>query len=116
MTLRYKVNRTYSEYDYSELEETGEYTVRHSFEYVGREMDLRDVLRELEDCSELSDSSNVLNGWTWATGYSEDYCTRIQRAESVHIYRHDGQRLPAHQLRRIYRLANLLRATPRRCA
>jgi hypothetical protein len=83
--------------------------------YEDRTMDLRDLLRELEDCTELSDSH--CGDRTWATSYgSMDMFDGSYTNESIHIHRirikdldRDGKEPTAHQLKRIYKLAKLIK-------
>jgi hypothetical protein len=106
------VSRTYTEYDEEALEaghpsDTG-------FVYTDHPMRVKDAIRELEECSSVSCwpvTLATLTGHEWATtetiqsrAYWED---GIDRQESIHLRRMDGQPLKPRQLFRMYRAAGL---------
>jgi len=111
MKAHYKVSRTYDEVT-PESAENGDFS-DNGFVFEDSAMDLYDVLRELEDCSELSCSPCTMQNCsphTWAsTGFSiDDYSTCTERNESVHITMM-GREISGRRLARIYKLAGLIK-------
>jgi len=91
-----------------EAEETGTDVDREVWPF-------RDVIRKLQECSELSGwrmsrlSDFEAHGHVWASTYPDvDYRTGDARTESVHVYQANGQPLTARQAFRLYRAAGLL--------
>ena len=105
---RFLVSRCYSEITPDSAED-GDFS---DTGYVTdpRWMTLEDVLHELRDCTEIS-SNGKLTGYEWArTGYSvSDYQDGTEREETVHIKSASGVALAPRNLRRIFRLAGLIK-------
>jgi pantothenate synthetase len=86
----------------------------NGYVFEDRFMTLRELVEELQDCTEVSSMplTRETSGSAWAmTGYSiEDYETMEERQESVHFRNLDGSSVDADRAWRVFVLANL--ATP----
>ena len=105
----FTVSRTYQETT-EESAELGDFSDQ-GYVYQDCEYDLRELVRELSDCIELSGLPRDTHCCWASTGYDTDYRTGTDRSESVHISHVNGKRVTAHQLARIYRTAGLLKGT-----
>lgn len=107
--LTFTVVRTYSETT-PESAEDGDHS-DSGFVNEGEGMDFRDVMRELRDCSELSEYPAPVHAGAWASTdwYTTDYSTGTDRQESVHITHINGKPITAHQLNRLFRAAKLIK-------
>lgn len=107
--MRYLVSRTYSETT-PESAADGDCS-DNGFVFEDMECELFEVLRELRDCSELSQFPVSLNSCdhVWAsTEYAvSDYADGTERQESVHIKDENGCDLSSRRLFRIFQCAGL---------
>ena len=104
----YLISRTYTEIEL--IGDQGDYADDNGFDFEDQSADLQDVLRELEDCTELSccPVTREFCAHVWAsTEAQQDMYTGISRSESVHIKGIDGKPLSSRRMYRIYRLAGL---------
>lgn len=102
--LTFTVNKTY-EIITPESAEEGDAAER-GYDLEDEAMDLRELMNELERCSELSDSH--VHARTWATCYgSPDMHTGEYRNESIHISAINGKKPTTHQLKRLFKAAKL---------
>jgi hypothetical protein len=112
----FRVSRTFANVSEDSAHD-GAYS-RTGWVFRDRPMELRQVLRELEGCFELSTSSRDLTGREWATANVPVsmrvgailYNPRrvISRQESVHIRDRNGEYLKPRTLARIFQLAGLM--------
>lgn len=82
----------------------------HGYVFQDVPMTLRDAVRELRRCTELS--RHPINAQdsmaTWAeTEWEMDYRSGVHRSESVHVKSIDGSDLSGQNMVRLYRLAGL---------
>lgn len=106
MKARYLVGRTYDETTH-ESAEIGDFS-DSGWVKEPRLIDLEDLLGELRDCSELSNSGTP-DTRTWAsTGWQAQFDGEgTERQESVHINAINGRQPSSREMIRIYRLAGL---------
>jgi hypothetical protein len=104
--MQFLASRIYTDYTPESLE-IGD-SADSGFLYDNELLSLREIIRELRDCSFLSDSSKI-TGHTWASTdtYFVDYRTGLERKEDVHIRQRDGLYLTDKNMQRIYKLAGL---------
>jgi len=102
--LAFTVNKTYEIWDQKSIE-IGD-TDDKGFEYEDHDMDLRYLISELRNCTDLSDT--VITEHTWATSHgSIDMYDGSHTNESIHIKSINGHKPTAHQLKRLFKAAGL---------
>lgn len=77
--------------------------------FVNDAMDFRDTIKELRECNELSDSHVGVGTWAMMESYASDYRTGEMRSESVHIKAINGHKPTAHQLKRLFKAARIIK-------
>jgi|ERR1035437_6600582 hypothetical protein len=105
--LQFTVSKTYEIITY-ESAEIGDAEER-GYVFEDEILDLRELIKELECCLELSDSH--ISDRTWAINHEagHDYRTGDQTSESIFISKVNGKPVTAHQLKRLYKVAGLVK-------
>lgn len=106
--LTFTVSRTYSETT-PESAEDGD-SSDAGFVYEDEPQSFREVVSALRECSEVSQSP-VTTGHVWAsTEYTTvDYRTGTDRSESIHVNAINDKAPTAHQMKRLFRAAGLVK-------
>lgn len=104
--LTFTVNKTYEVWTPEDVE-IGD-TDDRGFVYENETMDFYELIRELREHSELSESP-VTSSRCWATGSYENPYTGVQTNNSIHINTINGHEPTVHQLKRIYKAARLIK-------